>query len=47
VRTLSSSQQQLLLLSVIVGAFLVLEPLGLYGIWLRIKAYFMAWPFRY
>jgi branched-chain amino acid transport system permease protein len=23
------------------------EPLGLYGIWLRIKAYFMAWPFRY
>jgi branched-chain amino acid transport system permease protein len=47
VRGLSSSQQQLLLLSVIVGAFLVLEPLGLYGIWLRIKAYFMAWPFRY
>jgi branched-chain amino acid transport system permease protein len=44
---LSSSQQQLLLLSVIVGGFLVFEPFGLYGIWIRIKIYFMAWPFRY
>jgi branched-chain amino acid transport system permease protein len=47
VRALSSSQQQLLLLSVTVSAFLVFEPFGLYGIWLRIKIYFMAWPFRY
>ena len=47
VRALSTSQQQLLLLSVIVAVFLIKEPLGLYGIWLRIKIYFMAWPFRY
>lgn len=47
VSDLSSSQQQQLLFAVIVGVFLVVEPLGLYGVWLRIKAYFMAWPFRY
>ncbi len=44
---LSSSQQQRLMFAVIVGAFLLLEPLGLYGVWIRIKIYFMAWPFRY
>jgi branched-chain amino acid transport system permease protein len=27
--------------------FLVLEPRGLAAIWLRIKAYFKAWPFSY
>ena len=27
--------------------FLMFEPLGLLGIWLRIKRYFLAWPFRY
>lgn len=27
--------------------FLVFEPRGLAGIWLRIKAYFTAWPFSY
>ncbi|OXM74324.1 MULTISPECIES: branched-chain amino acid ABC transporter permease [Amycolatopsis] len=27
--------------------FLVLEPRGLAGIWLRIKTYFKAWPFSY
>jgi branched-chain amino acid transport system permease protein len=27
--------------------FLVLEPLGLAAVWLRIKAYFKAWPFSY
>ncbi|MDN5858121.1 MAG: branched-chain amino acid ABC transporter permease [Pseudonocardia sp.] len=27
--------------------FLVVEPRGLAGIWLRIKAYFTAWPFSY
>jgi branched-chain amino acid transport system permease protein len=26
---------------------LVFEPLGLYGVWMRIKRYFAAWPFRY
>ena len=27
--------------------FLVFEPLGLAGIWLRLKIYFRAWPFSY
>ena len=27
--------------------FLLFEPLGILGIWLRVKRYFMAWPFRY
>ena len=44
---LTSSQQQRMLLAIVVGIFLITEPLGLYGIWLRIKVYFMAWPFRY
>lgn len=44
---LTSSQQQQLLLAIVVAIFLIAEPLGLYGIWLRIKVYFMAWPFRY
>jgi branched-chain amino acid transport system permease protein len=45
--SLSGGQQETLLFATIVIGFLVFEPLGLYGIWLRIKRYFMAWPFRY
>ena len=37
----------LLLFALIVVAFLLFEPLGLFGVWLRIKRYFIAWPFRY
>jgi len=44
---LSSGQQSTVLFAVIVLSFLVFEPLGLYGIWLRIKRYFAAWPFSY
>ena len=44
---LSSSLQSTLLFAILVIACLVFEPLGLYGIWLRAKRYFMAWPFRY
>jgi branched-chain amino acid transport system permease protein len=46
-RTLSSHQQSTVLFAAVVVAFLLLEPLGLFGIWLRIKRYFMAWPFKY
>lgn len=28
-------------------AFLVLEPLGLVGIWRRLQSYFLLWPFRH
>ena len=44
---LSSSQRSSLLFAALVCTFLVVEPLGLLGIWLRIKRYFAAWPFRY
>lgn len=47
IKELSSAQQSTVLFSVLVIAFLVVEPLGLYGIWLRVKRYFIAWPFRY
>jgi len=46
-RELTSAQQSTLLFSVLVIAVLIVEPLGLYGVWLRIKRYFAAWPFRY
>lgn len=35
------------LFGVLIVLFLVFEPRGLAGIWLRIKAYFKAWPFSY
>tara|TARA_B100000029_G_scaffold350789_1_gene343221 strand:- start:299 stop:1390 length:1092 start_codon:yes stop_codon:yes gene_type:complete len=35
------------LFAVVVCIFLIFEPLGLFGFWLRIKRYFLAWPFRY
>jgi branched-chain amino acid transport system permease protein len=44
---LSSSLQSTLLFAILVIACLVFEPLGLYGLWLRAKRYFLAWPFRY
>lgn len=44
---LTSAQRSIVLFSLLVMGFLVFEPLGLYGIWLRIKRYFAAWPFRY
>ena len=27
--------------------FLIFEPLGLYGIWLRVRNYWKGWPFTY
>jgi branched-chain amino acid transport system permease protein len=47
VQRLTTAQQSTLLFSVVVIGFLGFEPLGLFGIWLRIKRYFAAWPFRY
>ncbi|PXY31567.1 branched-chain amino acid ABC transporter permease [Prauserella muralis] len=35
------------LFGVLIVLFLVFEPRGLAGIWLRVKAYFKAWPFSY
>lgn len=47
IQELSSAQQSLLLFSFVVGIILLYEPLGLFGIWLRIKRFFMTWPFRH
>lgn len=44
---LSSHQQSTLLFATLVIGFLIYEPRGLHGIWLRIKRYFAAWPFTY
>jgi branched-chain amino acid transport system permease protein len=44
---LPTGLQTAVLFSVLVIGVLVVERLGLFGIWLRIKLYFAAWPFRY
>ena len=31
----------------VIVLFLIFEPLGLYGIWIRIRNYWKAWPFTY
>lgn len=45
--TLSSAQQSTLLFATVVCVVLIFEPLGMLGLWLRIKRYFVAWPFKY
>jgi branched-chain amino acid transport system permease protein len=44
---LPTGLQTAVLFSVLVISVLVIEPLGLFGLWLRIKRYFAAWPFRH
>ena len=36
-----------ILFGVLIVVFLIFEPLGLYGIWIRIKNYWKSWPFSY
>jgi branched-chain amino acid transport system permease protein len=40
-------QLQRLLFGVMIIVFLVAEPRGLFGVWIRIRNYFKAWPFSY
>ena len=44
---LSAPELSQLLYGLLLVAFLVFEPRGLAGIWVRIKAYFTSWPFSY
>ncbi|MBE7451326.1 MAG: branched-chain amino acid ABC transporter permease [Kofleriaceae bacterium] len=44
---LPTGLQTAVLFSILVIVVLVIEPLGLFGLWLRVKRYFLAWPFRY
>lgn len=44
---LSIAQLNLVLYGLLIIGFLIFEPLGLYGIWLRIRNYWKGWPFTY
>ncbi len=44
---LSVAQLNIVLFGVLIIVFLIAEPLGLYGIWLRVRNYWKGWPFTY
>ncbi len=44
---LSTQQLNLVIYGLLIVIFLIFEPLGLYGIWLRIRNYWKGWPFTY
>jgi branched-chain amino acid transport system permease protein len=46
INQLTNAEQSVLLFSLLVGAILLYEPLGIFGLWLKVKRYFLAWPFR-
>jgi branched-chain amino acid transport system permease protein len=43
----TTSQQSLLMLAVLVIGVMLVEPAGMTGLWLRLRRYFESWPFRY
>jgi branched-chain amino acid transport system permease protein len=44
---LNLSQIEQLMFGGLIVAFLIFEPLGLYGLWIRVRNYWKAWPFSY
>ncbi len=44
---LNVSQLNLVIYGSLIIVFLIFEPLGLYGIWIRIRNYWKGWPFTY
>lgn len=44
---LSVDQLNLVIYGLLIVLFLIFEPLGLYGIWIRIRNYWKGWPFTY
>ena len=44
---LSTSQLERVVFGLLIVGFLIFEPLGLYGIWIRVRNYWKAWPFSY
>jgi len=44
---LTVAQFEQILYGLFLIGFLIFEPMGLYGIWIRIRNYFKAWPFSY
>jgi branched-chain amino acid transport system permease protein len=44
---ITTFQLQTLLYGVAIVVFLILEPRGLFGLWVRVRNYWRAWPFSY
>lgn len=44
---LNVSQLNVVIYGLLIIGFLIFEPLGLYGIWLRVRNYWKGWPFSY
>ena len=44
---LTVSQVELILFGMLIVLFLIFEPLGMYGVWIRIRNHWKAWPFSY
>jgi branched-chain amino acid transport system permease protein len=44
---LSLLQANQVIYGLLIIGFLIFEPLGLYGIWLRVRNYWKGWPFTY
>ncbi|MGC5584886.1 branched-chain amino acid ABC transporter permease [Ornithinimicrobium sp. W1679] len=40
-------QLQSMLFGILIVAFMILEPRGIFGLWHRVRTYFKAWPFSY
>jgi len=40
-------QLQTIVFGILIILFITLEPRGLYGLWMRVRNYFKAWPFSY
>lgn len=40
-------QLQTIVFGILIILFITLEPRGLYGLWIRVRNYFSAWPFSY
>jgi branched-chain amino acid transport system permease protein len=41
------AQMEQILFGALIVVFLIFEPLGLYGMWIRLRNYWKAWPFSY
>lgn len=44
---LSIFQLNIVIFGLLIIVFLIAEPLGLYGIWIRVRNYWKGWPFTY
>ena len=40
-------QLQTIVFGILIILFITLEPRGLFGLWVRVRNYFKAWPFSY